>query len=261
MTLPENIRTHIGEMTGHTDNIGMSGSCITVYDHCVLKIEDVTAYTERNINAMHWLSERIPAPRIICHEINNNRSFLLMSRIPGRMSCDPELLEQPAIVVNALAAGLLLLWQTDPVGCPRDRRLPKLLQEARWQVENGLVDLDNVQPETFGPDGFESPAHLLRWLEDNQVPSVPVLAHGDYCLPNIFIENGHFSGFVDVGDTGLGEKWRDIALCWRSLRDNYNGSYGGKAYPDFDPNILFQHLGIVPDWQQIRYHLLLDELF
>ena len=40
MHLPESIWTHIAEKTGHTDNIGMSGSCITVYDDCVLKIED-----------------------------------------------------------------------------------------------------------------------------------------------------------------------------------------------------------------------------
>ena len=75
------------------------------------------------------------------------------------------------------------------------------------------------------------------------------------------MQRGQFSGFVDVGDTGLGEKWRDIALCWRSLRNNYNGSYGGKVYPDFDPNALFDALNITPDWQQIKYHLLLDELF
>ncbi len=123
------------------------------------------------------------------------------------------------------------------------------------------MDMDNVEPETFGPGGFESPSHLLHWLENSPVPSVPVLTHGDYCLPSVFLQNGQFRGFVDVGDTGLGEKWRDIALCWRSLRNNYNGSYGGKVYPDFDPNSLFEELHITPDWQQINYHLLLDELF
>lgn len=52
MHLPESIWTHIAEKTGHTDNIGMSGSCITVYDDCVLKIEDVTPYTAENIETM-----------------------------------------------------------------------------------------------------------------------------------------------------------------------------------------------------------------
>lgn len=261
MKLPEIIRTHIAEKTGHTDNIGMSGSCITVYDDCVLKIEDLTPCTAGNIETMRWLQRRIPSPQDIHHEQQDGKSYLLMSRIPGKMSCDPALLEQTQVVLNALADGLRLLWNTDPAGCPRDRTLPKLLQEARWRVENSLVDMDNVEPETFGPGGFESPVALLQWLESNPVPSVPVLAHGDCCLPNVFILEGKFSGFVDVGDTGLGEKWRDIALCWRSLRDNYSGRYGGAPHPDFDPDTLFSALNITPDWRQIQYHLLLDELF
>ena len=259
--LPEAIWTHIAGKTGHTDNVGMSGSCITVYDDCVLKIEEVTPYTAENIETMLWLQNRIPSPQLIHHAEIDGKSYLLMNRIPGKMSCDSDLLDQPDVVLNALASGLRLLWHTDTTGCPRNRTLPKLLNEARWRVKNGLVDTEHVEPETFGPDGFETPEHLLQWLEDNQVPSCPVLAHGDYCLPNIFIENDQFSGFVDVGDTGLGELWRDVALCFRSLRDNYNGSYGGKHYPDFDPNRLFEILHITPDWEQIRYHLLLDELF
>jgi kanamycin kinase/aminoglycoside 3'-phosphotransferase-3 len=261
MTLPETIRTHIAERIGHTNRIGMSDSTVTVYDDCVLKIENITPYTDETINTMRWLESRIPSPGVLCYEKDHRQSYLLMSRIPGKMCCDATLLDDIGTVLQGLADGLSLLWRTDPTGCPRNRTLPNLLKEARYRVENGLVDLQNVEPDTFGPDGFESPEHLLQWLEEHPVPSVPVLAHGDYCLPNVFMENGQFSGFVDVGDAGLGEKWRDIALCWRSLRNNYDGSYGGKIYADFDPNWLFAYLHISPDWQQINYHLLLDELF
>lgn len=261
MKLPSSIAAHIQGKAGHTDNIGMSGSSITVFDDCVLKIENVTPYTEENIAAMQWLSRRVPTPRVLAQETLGDIHYLLMSRIPGKMSCDEEYLAQPETLVAGLAEGLKLLWQTDAIGCPRLRTMPHLLQEARWRVENGLVDMDNVEPETFGEGGFRDPAHLLTWLEEHPVPSEPVLAHGDYCLPNVFLLDGKFSGFVDVGDTGLGEKWRDIALCWRSLRDNMNGAYGGKAYPDFNPDILFIALGIEPDREQIRWHLLLDELF
>lgn len=261
MNLPESIKAHIAEETGHTDQIGMSGSCIVLYEKYVLKIEDVTPYTAESIAAMDWFSHRIPAPKVIVHEIRDGKSYLLMSRTPGKMSCDPEFLDQPGILLSALAKGMRTLWDTETDGCPRDRTLPHLLAEARFRVENDLVDMDNVEPETFGEGGFRDPAALMVWLEENQVPSVPVLTHGDYCLPNIFLENGRFSGFVDTGDAGLGEKWRDIALCYRSLRSNMGGAYGGKVYNDFDPDSLFSALGIRPDWDQIRYHLLLDELF
>lgn len=261
MRLPEQIAAYIQGKTGHTDNIGMSGSSITVFSDCVLKIENVNPYTEENVAAMRWLAERIPSPRVLAHEVQDGKSYLLMSRIPGKMSCDEGYLKQPNVLVAGLAEGMKLLWQTDSASCPRLRTLPYLLKEARYRVENGLVDMDNVEPETFGPGGFRDPEALLAWLEANPVKSQPMLAHGDYCLPNVFLLDGKFSGFVDVGDTGLGEKWRDIALCWRSLRSNMSGAYGGKAYPDFDPDVLFSALGIQPDWQQIRWHLLLDELF
>lgn len=32
------------------------------------------------------------------------------------------------------------------------RELDVVLKEARFQVENDLVDLDNVEPDTFGED-------------------------------------------------------------------------------------------------------------
>ena len=261
MTLPLSIQAHIEGKTGHTDSVGMSGSSVTVFEDCVLKIEAVTPCTEQTVAAMDWLARRIPSPKVLAHEIRDGRSFLLMSRIPGEMSCDPACLARPEMLVSLLADAMTLLWKVDAAGCPRDRRLPALLKEARWRVENGLVDLDNVEPETFGPGGFESPEALLRWLEENPVASCPVLTHGDFCLPNVFQLEGKFSGFVDVGDAGLGEKWRDIALCWRSLRSNMHGAYGGRAYPDFDPDVLFDALGIKPDRAQLRWHLLLDELF
>lgn len=261
MIVPERIQHLVAEKTGHTDNIGMSGSSVTVYEDCVLKVENAAANTQTAIETMRWLESRIPSPKMIYHEISSGKSWLLMSRAPGIMSCDESYLEQPEVLVTALAEGMKLLWNTDTTGCPRLRTLDKLLEEAACRVAHGMVDLDNVEPETFGKDGFRNPAHLLQWLLENKPQSVPALAHGDYCLPNVFLKDGKLSGFIDVGDTGIGEKWRDIALCYRSLRHNFDGSYGGKIYKDFDPDSLFQKLEIQPDWEQIRYHLLLDELF
>lgn len=39
-----------------------------------------------------------------------------------------------------------------------------------------------------------------------------VLLHGDYCLPNIILKDWKLSGFIDVGDGGVGD--RHIDLFW-----------------------------------------------
>ena len=101
---------------------------------------------------------------------------------------------------------------------------------------------------------------LLEWLKNHKPAEDPVLSHGDFCLPNIFLDGDEVSGFIDLGRSGIADPYQDIALCYRSLCHNFDGTYG-RAYPGFDPMMLFRELGIDPDWEKIRYYRLLDELF
>ncbi|MBO7178544.1 MAG: phosphotransferase, partial [Clostridia bacterium] len=37
-----------------------------------------------------------------------------------------------------------------------------------------------------------------------------VLLHGDYCLPNVILNDWKFSGFIDVGQGGVGDRHVDV---------------------------------------------------
>ena len=95
------------------------------------------------------------------------------------------------------------------------------------------------------------------------------MSHGDYCLPNLFGVGERVTGFIDLGRSGVGDKWCDIAICFRSLNHNYSGKYQKKyqekyqkkANMVYDEMLLFRELGIKPDWEKIKYYILLDELF
>jgi len=154
-----------------------------------------------------------------------------------------------------------MMWALDIADCPNLRDLDTELAEGKYRVENGLVDVEDAEPTTFAEGGFEDPAHLLRWLEENRPVQEPVFSHGDFCLPNVLLTDGKVSGFIDLGDAGVGDKWRDIALCYRSLKHNFDGTFGGKVYEDFNPDMLFEALEIEPDWEKLNYYILLDELF
>ena len=210
---------------------------------------------------MQWLDEKLPVPKIMCHEVENGISYLLMSRVPGKMSCDLSFINAPDQLTELLAEGLRKLWSVDVADCPCDASLDRHLAAAEYNVKNSLVDPGNAEPGTFGENGFKDPEELLAWLKANRPKEDLVFSHGDYCLPNIFADEQGISGYIDLGRAGVADRYRDIAICYRSLKSNLHGSYGGHPPVEFDCDELFRKLEIMPDWEKIRYYILMDELF
>ena len=261
LQVPSKIRNLIETKPYRVDEIGMSGNQVLIFEDMVLKIEDdVTAMNEQ-VELLRWLDGKLPVPEVLAYEVLERKSYLLMSRIAGEMSCDTHYLEHPEVLLEALACGLKMLWSVEVSDCQRRHDLDIQLNEARIRVENDLIDVDDAEPTTFGEGGFDNPRHLLEWLEENRPTEELVFSHGDYCLPNVFLKDGQINGFIDLDHSGVGDKWQDIALCYRSLKHNFDGTYGEKVYEDFNPDMLFEKLGIEPDWDKIRYYILLDELF
>ncbi len=262
LEFPEQIRKLTAGLSYEIDDVGMSVATILNYETMVLKIEPQSPQVDETVALMNWLTGKLPVPKVLAYEKQNGKSYLLMSRISGSMSCDQYYLERPEELLSLLVRGLELLWQVDISDCPRERGLEQELDEARERVEKNLVNMEWAEPGTFGEHGFASPAELLHWLNEHKPAYYePVFSHGDYCLPNIFLEDGKVSGFIDIGDAGIGDKWRDISLCYRSLKHNLEGRFGGRIHENFQPEQLFEALGIEPDWEKLRYYLLLDELF
>lgn len=259
--LPPDLHTLILGKSYIADNIGMSGSSILIFEDMVLKIQSEDEETRSEAVMMKWLDGKLPVPKVLYHKVVDGVNYLLMSKMSGVMSCEESILENQELVTEILAEGLKKLWAVDISDCPMRWDLSVKLAAAKYNVENGEVDVDNVEPETFGEGGFKDPQELLEWLTENQPPLEPVLSHGDFCLPNIFVEDNHVSGYIDLGKMGIADKWQDIALCYRSLKHNYTGVYGSEERKDFDENLLFEKLGIEPDWEKIRYYILMDELF
>lgn len=261
MEFPENIKEYIKAEKYEEDTVGMSESSVLIFTDKVLKIENFCEESDREYEMLQWLLGKLPVPKVICRGQKEGKNYLLMSKLPGKMSCDEEYMRQPELLAGVLAEGLKMLWQVDISDCPYSSRLEEKLRMARYNVEHGLVDVDNVEPETFGPDGFANPQALLDWLVANQPEEELVFSHGDYCLPNVFLQDGKVCGFLDLGRAGVADKYQDIALCYRSFLHNYEGKYGGGSYGSVNPEIVFEKLGIKPDWDKVRYYILLDELF
>lgn len=261
--IPEAIKGFIGNTPHIRNTTGMSDSRVFIYPEYVLKIQPHTIETDNENNAVKWLNGRIPVPKILMYHVENGIAYTLMSKAEGKMLCDEEFLNSPQRLIRLIAKMLRILWGVDVTNCPlRASRLDERLKAARFNVENHLVDLDNVEPETFAPGGFKNPEELIVWLEQNRPEEDIVFTHGDFCLPNLFAEEDEACGFIDLGKMGPADRWQDIAIALRSLEHNFSGKYnGGKAYFRFEPQMLLDELGVEMDEEKNRYYMLLDELF
>ena len=237
----------------------MSGAEVYLFDDMVLKIQDAGTEAENEIKMLRWLNGKIPVPNIIEHTTENECSYILMTKCDGNMACDPRYMEDPKLQVQLLADTLHMLWSVDLSDCPCKWTLQKRLKLAEENIIQNRVDINDVQPDTFGPNGFRDPEALLYWLQENQPEETELLSHGDFCLPNIFLSENKVTGLIDLGRSGISDPWQDIALCYRSLNNNHNDMYGGNT--GFDQQLLFETLGLQPDPERIRYYILLDELF
>lgn len=242
------------------DTTGLSGSTVAIYADMVLKSERVSEESEHHLAMLRWLDGKVPAPSVIESVEKDGFRWTLMTKVSGEMSCADIWREDPNRLVRVLAESLKLFWSADLSGCPVDQSAGAKLERARKIVEAGKVDMDLVEPETFGEKGFSSPSALLGWLEEHVPEPDPVLSHGDLCLPNVFLEDWKVTGFLDLGRSGVGDRWNDIAILWRSLRDNFGGHYG-EAVEGFNADALFDALGVEKNEEKLRYYLLMDELF
>ncbi len=254
---PQSVQRYVSGKAFTLDSIGQSGAQVRCYADMVLKIQRTGEEPDREYEMMRWLRGKAPVPEILAFDRADGYNYLLMRRLPGEMACAQRYLKAPVELIRLLARGLKMLWRVDVHGCTAGDTLERKLRRARERVESGRCDGSDAEPDTYGPGGFRDPAHLLGWLERNRPEEEPVLSHGDYCLPNVFLSEGQVAGFIDLGHCGIADRYQDIALCCRSLRHNLEEI----AHCPFDEYLFFRELGVERDAEKMRYYILLDELF
>lgn len=259
---PSEIYNAVKDQPYETDSIGESGSTVLLFEDMVLKIEKSSPQADNEHGVMEWLDGKLPVPKVIAFAKENGYNYLLMSRLEGEMSCLERNLQSIEETVIAIADGLKMLWSVDIGNCPYINNLDVKLKAAKYNIENDLVDMDDFNEDTLGEGGFKDVDELYDFLLNNRPEEDLVFSHGDYCLPNIFIKGGEVSGFLDLGKTGIADRWQDIALCVRSLKYNIC-HFRGLSENDYQKYkaLLYSRLGIKENEQKLRYYILLDELF
>jgi len=225
--------------------------CTSGNENYFLKIDAKNGELRHEYQCIKWLSNKAPVPNIIEWDSDGENDYLLTSKLKGLMLCDNYYLANPNLAVSVLSKGLKLLHSIDINNCEIKNNLDDKLLQAKINISNNLVNVDDWEEET--KKLFSSPDLLLKYLYDNKPEEKLVFTHGDYCLPNIFGNEDEITGFIDLGRAGISDEWQDIALCIRSMRYNFNSN-------KYD-NLLLEKLGIEKNIDKFNYYILLDELF
>ena len=168
----------------------------------------------------------------VLHYVSGERDWLLTERVNGEDCTHAQYLSDPTRLCDTIATELRKLHETDFADCPIQDRMKDYFALVKKNYKTGNYDKSSF-PDSFGYRSAEEAWSVLK--EGEGAIDGRVLLHGDYCLPNIMLDNWKFSKFIDLGNGGVGDRHVDLFwgawTLWFNLktdkyRDRFFDAYG-----------------------------------
>ena len=154
---------------------------------------------------------------VLAYTCSEDRDWLLSARLPGEDCTYAPYLSDPVRLCDTIAERLRALHELSAPDCPVPNRTSTYLQTVHENYQKGAFDL-SLFPASYG---FSSAKQAYEaFLQGESELKCDVLLHGDYCLPNIILDDWRFSGFIDLGNGGIGD--RHIDLFWGAWTLQFN---------------------------------------
>ena len=146
-----------------------------------------------------------------------DKDWLLTEKVLGEDCTDKRYLDDPKRLCDTIAMILRGLHEIDFSGCPIANRTEEYIKTANTNYKNGIYDA-SLFPDNWGfrsaDEAWDVFCHGVGLLKND------TLIHGDYCLPNIMLNEWNFSKFIDLGNGGVGD--RHIDIFWGAWTLNFN---------------------------------------
>ena len=173
--------------------------------------------------------------------LSGDKDWMMTERVVGEDCTHSQYTEDPKRLCDLLATLLRELHETDFDGCPVPDRTAEYLATAEQNYKNGIYDA-SLFPDNWGYASAEEAWRVIS--ECGHLLKTDTLLHGDYCLPNIMLNDWKFSKFIDVDHGGVGD--RHIDLFWGAwslffnlktdeYRERFFDAYGRDV---FEPEML-----------------------
>jgi aminoglycoside phosphotransferase len=218
-------------------------------DRCFVKWSPVTSGIDLAVEAtrMTWAAQFTPVPRLLASSSDEEATWLVTAPLPGCSAVHDKWIAEPRTAVRAIGEGLRAMHDSMPAAdCPFSWMAAERLDWAVSAAAEGRLD----------PAAGWDPVDSYRSVSDalDELASIPpvdklVVCHGDACAPNTLLtDDGRWSGHVDLGELGLGDRWADLAIATWSAGWNYGPGWEGD---------LLAAYGVEPDPERTRYYRML----
>lgn len=152
------------------------------------------------------------APRLISY-VSSEKDWILTEKLSGEDATDAEYLKNPKRLVDKMAEILRELHGMNFVDCPIKDRLADYFLLVEENFKRKKYDLSFSK--------YKTPEEAYRVAKSaKEILKNDCLIHGDFCLPNYIFNNWNFQGFIDLGNSGVGD--RHIDIFWGIWTLNYN---------------------------------------
>ena len=126
---------------------------------------------------------------------SRDADWMLTRRVPGEDCTWQPYKDNPVRLCDTTAELLRMLHETPFTGCPVPHRTSDYLAAAKRNYQQKVYDV-SLFPDTWG---YATPEEAWKVVEETgRYLKTDTLLHGDYCLPNIMLDNWHFTGFIDL---------------------------------------------------------------
>ncbi|MBQ8849007.1 MAG: aminoglycoside 3'-phosphotransferase [Clostridia bacterium] len=165
--------------------------------------------------------------------ISADSDILLTAKIRGEDCTHADYLCAPERLCDTVAIELRRLHELDFSSCPVPDRTAEYIATVEENYRTGRYDRSQFSDGSFGYRSAEDAIRVFG--EGKNSLRCDTLLHGDYCLPNIMLDGWKLSGFIDLGNGGVGDRHIDIFwgiwTLWYNLktdkyRDRFLDAYG-----------------------------------
>jgi kanamycin kinase len=198
---------------------------------------------------LEWASAHVIVPRVLDLHVDEHGAWMATTPIAGENAVAARWLARPAAAVRAIGEGIRALHEALPAGsCPFSWSVAGRLADAERRAVSGELDPSRWHPvhRSLAVD------RALVLAADAPSDDRLVVCHGDACAPNTLVgDDGCWSGHVDLGALGVGDRWADLAIATWSTQWNYGAGW---------ERPLLDAYGIEPDPERTAWYRLLWDM-